>query len=73
MIVHSSLIEAHLAGCRGISQLREPRQAGPIYLVLVPKWDKYRLVVWINYSYRVVYVRFIGTHKQYDRIDSQTI
>jgi mRNA interferase HigB len=28
--------------------------------------NKYRLVVWINYAYRVVYVRFIGTHAQYD-------
>jgi len=35
--------------------------------------NKYRLVVWINYAYRVVYVRFIGTHKQYDQIDVQTI
>ena len=35
--------------------------------------NKYRLVVWINYSYRVVYILFIGTHAQYDRIDSQTI
>jgi mRNA interferase HigB len=34
---------------------------------------KYRLVVWINYPYRVVYVRFIGTHAQYDRIDAQAI
>jgi mRNA interferase HigB len=24
--------------------------------------NKYRLVVWINYAYRVVYIRFIGTH-----------
>jgi mRNA interferase HigB len=35
--------------------------------------NKYRLVVWINYSYQVVYIRFIGTHKQYDLIDAQTI
>jgi len=35
--------------------------------------NKYRLVVWINYPYRVVYVRFIGTHAQYDRIDAQEI
>lgn len=35
--------------------------------------NKYRLVVWINYPYRVVYIRFIGTHKQYDAIDAQTV
>jgi mRNA interferase HigB len=35
--------------------------------------NKVRLVVWINYPYRVVYVRFVGTHAQYDRIDAQSI
>jgi mRNA interferase HigB len=35
--------------------------------------NKYRIVVWINYPYRVVYVRFIGSHRQYDRIDAQTV
>jgi len=35
--------------------------------------NKYRLVVWINYTYRVVYIRFIGTHAQYDKIDVQAI
>lgn len=35
--------------------------------------NKYRLVVWINYAYRVVYIRFFGTHEQYDEIDAQTI
>ena len=35
--------------------------------------NKYRLVLWINYPYRVGYVRFIGTHAQYDAIDAQGI
>lgn len=35
--------------------------------------NKYRIIVWINYAYGVVYIRFIGTHAQYDQIDAQTI
>jgi mRNA interferase HigB len=35
--------------------------------------NKYRLIVWINYPYRVVYIRFVGTHRQYDKVDAQKI
>jgi mRNA interferase HigB len=35
--------------------------------------NKYRVVAWINYPYRVLYVRFVGTHRQYDDIDAQNI
>ena len=35
--------------------------------------NKYRFVVHINYVTQIVYVRFIGTHKQYDKIDVKTI
>jgi mRNA interferase HigB len=34
--------------------------------------NNYRLVVAINYDYATVYVRFIGTHKEYDKIDANT-
>jgi len=35
--------------------------------------NKYRLVVKVNYPYRVMYVRFIGTHAQYDRINVEEV
>ena len=35
--------------------------------------NKYRLVVAVNYQYRICYVRFIGTHQAYDRIDVATV
>ena len=35
--------------------------------------NKYHLVVRINYAYRVVYVRFAGTHSEYEQIDAQEI
>ncbi len=35
--------------------------------------NKYRLVVRVNYAYRVIYIRFVGTHGQYDRIDVSTV
>jgi mRNA interferase HigB len=31
--------------------------------------NKYRLVANISYSRQAIYVKFVGTHKQYDEID----
>jgi mRNA interferase HigB len=35
--------------------------------------NKYRLVVAVNYPYRIMYIRFVGTHKQYDKINVEEI
>jgi len=37
------------------------------------KGNNYRLVVKINYSYRTVYVRFVGTHVDYDAVDVEVV
>lgn len=37
------------------------------------KGNQYRLVVKMRYSSRVVYVRFVGTHQEYDGVDATRI
>jgi mRNA interferase HigB len=37
------------------------------------KGNHYRLVVRINYDFGVVWIRFIGTHTEYDKINASTI
>ena len=37
------------------------------------KGNQYRLVAKVNYRYRVVYIRFVGTHAEYDRIDVREV
>ena len=37
------------------------------------KGNDYRLVVYFVFKYQMVYIRFVGTHKEYDKIDVKTI
>ena len=53
--------------CRSASILKDGRAVFNI------AGNKYRIVVRMNYPYRVVCIRFIGSHRDYDAIDAQTI
>jgi mRNA interferase HigB len=35
--------------------------------------NKYRLIVTINYYAKIVFIKFIGTHKQYDKINIEEL
>lgn len=35
--------------------------------------NHYRVIVKINYPYRIAHIRFIGTHADYDAVDAEAI
>jgi mRNA interferase HigB len=37
------------------------------------KGNSYRLIVAVAYRFQVVYIKFIGTHAEYDKVDAATV
>lgn len=37
------------------------------------KGNHYRMIIKINYDYGMIWIRFIGTHAEYDKINAKTI
>ena len=35
--------------------------------------NRYRLVAHVNYEFSIVYIKFVGTHAEYDRIAPETV
>ena len=46
---------------------------GPDRVVFNIKGNDYRLVVAIHYRLRIVFIKWIGTHAQYDKIDVRKV
>ena len=37
------------------------------------KGNSYRLIVAVKYEFQIVYIRFIGTHAEYDKIKAEEV
>jgi mRNA interferase HigB len=37
------------------------------------KGNDYRLIVKINYAFETLFIKFVGTHAEYDKIDAATV
>ena len=51
------------------AQYRNASFPGGNRVIFNIKGNDYRLVVKINYPYGMMYIRWVGTHREYDRID----
>ncbi|MGZ5243177.1 MAG: type II toxin-antitoxin system HigB family toxin [Bacteroidia bacterium] len=54
-------------------QYRNASIVGNNRIVFNIKGNKYRLIVAIDYVFQLVFIRFIGTHAEYDKIDAKSI
>ncbi|MEA3640854.1 MAG: type II toxin-antitoxin system HigB family toxin [Lamprobacter sp.] len=69
--------EVKKAAWRSPSDIKEKYRNASILknrrVVFNIKGNDYRLVVAIAYRHGAIYVKFIGTHRQYDAIDAETV
>lgn len=54
-------------------QFRNASIIGNNRIVFNIKGNKYRLIVAADYSYKIIFIRFIGTHAEYDKVDAKEI
>ena len=69
--------EAEKAEWENPNQLKEEYPSASILIqnrvIFNIKGNNYRLIVKISYDYQMVWIRFIGTHPEYDKINANTI
>lgn len=75
--LHAWYYEANAASWGSSAQLKTRYPSASIIsaerVVFNIGGNKYRLVVRINYGSGTVFIRFVGTHKEYDGINVATI
>lgn len=69
--------EAEGALWKNMNQIKKEYPSASVLLdnrvVFNIKGNNYRLIVRINFYYQMIWIRFIGTHAQYDKIDAAKI
>ena len=77
MSLRSWYHDAKTADWKNSNELKQQYKSASIVgegrVVFNIKGNTYRLVVSIDYEFQVIFIRFIGTHKQYDIINAKTI
>jgi len=69
--------EASVASWRNPSDIKKEYPSASILasnrVVFNINGNQYRLIVRINYHYQIVWIRFVGSHVDYDKIDANKI
>lgn len=69
--------EAEQAGWKSPNEIKKDYPSASILednrMVFNIKGNHYRLIVRINYKYGIVWIRFIGTHTEYDKVNAAKI
>ena len=69
--------EAEHASWKNMNQIKKDYPSASILadnrVVFNIKGNNYRLIVRINFYYQMVWIRFIGTHANYNKIDATKI
>ena len=69
--------EAELANWRTPRDIKKEYPSASVItnnrIVFNIKGNQFRLIVKINYNFGMVWIRFIGTHQQYDKINAAII
>ena len=69
--------EAKVAKWKNFQQIKKLYPAADVRLnnrvIFDIKGNRYRLIAKIHYNTGIVYLRFVGTHEQYSRINPDTV
>jgi mRNA interferase HigB len=75
--LHSWYQEVSKATWKNLNELKKEYPSASILtdnrVVFNIKGNNYRLIVRINFYYQMIWIRFIGTHAEYDKINAHKI